>query len=560
MTVNLQLYKVMFETSSEAMLITDDQARIVDVNPAFCKITGYQREEVLGKNPKILSSGLLDRHFYQQMWEHINNHHYWQGELWNKRKNGEIFPVWQTINQVISNNAVKHYISVFSDISKFKEAEEKLWKLAHFDSLTGLANRNLLEIKLRQHLANAGQKQPFSALLFIDLDDFKRINDSLGHKVGDQFLIQVAQRLKQLLRSDDIIARIGGDEFVVLLNNMADNQRETVDQVSRIAIKLLDSLKLPIEIASHQLHLSCSIGITLFNDGSKNSDQVLKEADTAMYAAKRDGKNNFSFFYDKLQQEADKRLTLEKELYEALQQDQFEVFYQLQFNSNQQIMGCEALIRWRHPEKGLISPADFIPIAEQTGLITDIGEQVLIKACRQWVSWQHAGLHIPHLSINISSRQFIDNDFTEKIKAIIQCTGVDANCITLEITESLLFYHIQSSIEKINQLRGLGLRFSIDDFGTGYSSLSYLSRLPIDQLKIDRSFVLNLNKSAPDLAIVEMIIAMAKHLHLAVIAEGVETKAQLQQLQQCGCDCFQGFYFARPQPAQDIFHPLESTS
>ncbi len=561
MDINLQLYKVMFDTSSEAMVITDAEARIIDINPAFCKITGYQREEVLGKNPKILNSGIQDRHFYKAMWEQINRQHYWQGELWNKRKNGEIFPIWQTINQVTSDQKVIHYISVFSDISKFKEAEKNLWQLAHFDSLTNLANRNLIEKKLCQELSDITHQQYHCALLFIDLDDFKRINDSLGHKIGDQFLIQVAKRLKQMFRSDDTIGRIGGDEFIVLLNNLSGSHREARDQVTRAVLKLMDSLKPPIEIGPHLLHLSCSIGITLFNDNNKTSDQILKEADTAMYVAKKEGKNNFSFFYDKLQQEANQRLLLEKELYTALKHDHFEVFYQLQFNTNHQIVGCEALVRWRHPERGLISPADFIPIAEQTGLIIQIGEQVLIKACRQLALWQQNTKQlVPHLSVNISPRQFIDKNFTEKVKNIIQYTGINASSLTLEITESLLLHHIQSSSKKIDELRQLGLRFSIDDFGTGYSSLSYLSRLPIDQLKIDRSFISNLEQNPSDRVIVDMIIALAEHLQLDVIAEGVETEDQLNHLKRCGCTCFQGFYFSRPKPAQQLFKDNQTIS
>ncbi len=550
---HLLLYKAMFETSSEAMLITDDNARIIDVNPAFCNITGYKRDEVLGKNPKILSSGLQDSHFYKRMWEQINRHHYWQGQLWNKRKNNEIFPVWQTINQVISENHVKHYISVFSDISKFKDAEKKLWNMAHYDSLTGLANRNLLEKKLRKEICQTTQNERFSAVLFLDLDDFKRINDSLGHKLGDQFLIQVAKRLKQIFRSDDTIARIGGDEFIVLLTNMAENKDAATQQVTLILQKLMDTLRQPFNIDQHQIHIFCSIGVSLFSDNSKTFEQILKEADTAMYEAKNKGKNNYSFFYSELQNAADKRLQLEKEMYQALTENQFEVFYQLQFAIPEKIIGCEALIRWRHPEKGLVSPADFIPIAEQTGLIIDIGEFVLKTACRQLTQWRQSGHDIPHLAINISAKQFCEKNFVEKVKAIITETQVTPENIILEITESLIFNDIQSSVEKMHQLRTLGLRFSIDDFGTGYSSLSYLSQLPIDQLKIDRSFILNLEKSHSDLIIIDTIIAMAKHLHLDIIAEGVENERQLHYLENAGCHHFQGFYFCRPLPATQLF-------
>ena len=552
--ISSHIYKVLFDTSSEAMLITDANAKIIDVNPAFCKITGYQRDEVIGRNPKILSSGIQDSHFYATMWNQIHSDQFWQGEIWNKRKDDKIFPVWQTINQVIIDNHVKYYISVFSDISKFKDAEKKLWQLAHYDSLTGLANRNLLEIQLRRQILKSSQNNRHSAVLFLDLDDFKRINDSLGHKTGDQFLIQVAKRLKQIFRDEDTIVRIGGDEFVILLSNLASDKDDATEQVTVVIHKLLASLREPFRISQHELHIFCSIGISLFSDIHKDPEQIVKEADAAMYEAKRKGKNDFSFFYSELQAEANKRLQLEKEMYLALAENQFKVFYQLQFNQQHKILGCEALIRWQHPEKGLVSPADFIPIAEQTGLIIDIGEQVIRNVCLQLAQWQRTtDRDIPHIAINISTKQFSDDAFIEKVTSIIKDTGVDPNRIILEITESLIFNNVEQSIDKMHQLRQLGLRFSIDDFGTGYSSLSYLSRLPIDQLKVDRSFVSNLDNSPSDLTIIDTIIAMAIHLGLDVIAEGVETESQLQALIGCGCHCFQGFYFCKPLPHDQLF-------
>ncbi len=550
--INLELYKVIFEVSSDAMLITDANARILHVNPAFCKITGFEKIEVIGKTPKILSSGKQDEHFYRHMWQCLNNEKSWQGEIWNKKKNKTLFPAWQTINAVGDSDRTEFYISIFSDITKLKETEQQLWQLAHYDPLTGLANRNLLEKQVSRELSLCKRLHCYSALLFLDLDDFKKINDSLGHKTGDIFLTQVAERLVQEFREEDTVSRLGGDEFIMLLSNLSTEKNKAVSHVATVVNKVLEVLRKPYEVQRHDLHISASIGITLIPNQNSSVEQLLKQADTAMYAAKRNGKNSYSFYQPEMQYEADKRLMLEKELHQALQDEQFDLLFQPQYDQNWNLLGYEALVRWHHPDKGIISPADFIPVAEDNGLIIEIGEQILLQACRQMVRWQQQSNPVPHLSVNISPRQFADKRFVNKVAAVIRKTGVNPQQLILEITEGLIIKHVRTSIEKMTTLKKLGIKFSIDDFGTGYSSLAYLTKLPIDQLKIDRSFVCNLEHSANDAVIVDTIVAMARHLKLDLIAEGVETEEQLNYLTQCGCQCFQGYYFSRPLSSKQI--------
>jgi len=551
--ISLELYRIIFEVSSDGMFITDAQAKICHVNPAFTRITGFEKNEVLGKNPSILSSGRQDACFYQNMWQNILNAKCWQGEIWNKKKNQEVFPVWQTINAVGQGDNIEYYISVFSDISKLKEAEQQLWHLAHFDSLTGLANRKLLEKRVKQEISICKRLQHYSALLFLDLDEFKTVNDSLGHKMGDILLTEVAQCLKQELREEDIVSRLGGDEFIILLTNLSADKEKTISHVVIVVDKILDALTRPFFVQQHELRISASIGITLLPNQDSNVEQLLKQADTAMYAAKANGRNGYSFYYPEMQQKADTRLLLKKELHQALADNQFDLLYQPQYDKNRKLLGCEALIRWHHPEKGTISPADFIPVAENNGLIIEIGEQIMAQACQQLIVWQQQGHHVPHLSINISPRQFVDKYFVEMVSAIVHRSDVNPQQIILEITEGLIVKDIRASIEKMNALKKLGFKFSIDDFGTGYSSLSYLTRLPIDELKIDRSFVCNIEKNPTDTVIVDTIVAMAKHLHLNLVAEGVETEEQLRFLLNCGCQCFQGYYFCKPVPGNQVF-------
>lgn len=550
--IKLEVYKTLFEETSDAMLIADETTRIIYVNPAFTNITGYSNQEVLGQTPRILSSGKQDRNFYRRMWHSIIENRRWQGEIWNRKKSGDLFPAWQTINVIGEQGKPAHYISVFSDISQIKKTQADLWTLAHYDSLTGLANRSLLEERIKQELARTIRFKIHGALLFLDLDNFKNINDSLGHKIGDLLLRQVAERLRSDLREEDMIARLGGDEFVIVLSNLSSDKDVVSRQLETVAEKLLGLLLRSYHLDGHELHVSVSIGITLFPNNGNSFDLLLRQADTAMYAAKNSGKNTYCFFHPDMQNKANQRLELERELRNAINHDHLQLMYQPQFDQQRQLLGYEALVRWRHPELGVISPQDFIPLAEETGMIAEIGRKVLTMACEQWVAWHRSGKQIPHISVNISPRQFSCHGFIDLVRTIIESTGVDPAHIILEITEGLIVQNVKGIIEKMYALKQLGLRFSIDDFGTGYSSLSYLSRLPIDQLKIDRTFVSNLGKNDNDDVIVDMIIALSKHLKLDLIAEGVETRQQFERLLNSGCDGFQGYYFSKPLNRDEI--------
>lgn len=552
MEIKLEIYKTLFEATSDAMMIADESTRILYVNPAFTKITGYSEQDVLGKKPKILSSGKQDKNFYRRMWRSITTNKRWQGEIWNKKKSGDIFPAWQTINVIGEEGKPAHYISVFSDISQIKKSQADLWTLAHYDSLTGLANRSLLEERIKQELATTIRFRIYGALFFLDLDNFKTINDSLGHKVGDLLLRQVADRLRRGLREEDMIARLGGDEFVIVLSNLSYDKSIALNQLKVVAEKILDLLLMPYLLEGHELCVSVSIGITLFPNNGDTFDHLLRQADTAMYAAKNSGKNTYCFFQPEMQAKVNQRLQLEKELRNALIHDHWELVYQPQFDYRQQLLGYEALLRWHHPEQGVISPQYFIPLAEETGLIVEIGSQVLTKACAQSVAWRRAGKNIPHISVNISPKQFSAPGFVDLVRDIIVSTGADPRHIIFEITEGLIVQNVKGIIEKMHALKQLGLRFSVDDFGTGYSSLSYLTRLPIDQLKIDKTFVAHLGINDNDAVIVETIIGMSKHLKLDLIAEGVETRVQLEYLYQCGCDGFQGYYFSKPLKQEEV--------
>jgi diguanylate cyclase (GGDEF)-like protein/PAS domain S-box-containing protein len=552
---DLLLYKTLFEMSSDAMIITNAEARIIHVNPAFSRITGFSASEAVGKRTNMLKSKKQDTHFYKSLWENLHRNQFWQGEIWNKRKDESIFPAWQTINAIGPKEKPSHFISVFSDITHLKETEDQLWHLAHYDSLTGLANRKLLEERLNQELSSAKRLQHSGALLFMDLDNFKTINDSLGHKTGDQLLSDIALRLKKLYRKEDTVARLGGDEFIIMLSNLPADPKNIISHVASIVNKTLLALEQPIEVNMHELRISASIGITLFSRLDQSAECLLKQADTAMYMAKRNGKHSYCFYHPDMQIEVDKRLEMEKELHQALQDDQFDLVYQPQYDRYRTLLGYEALVRWQHPKKGVISPVDFIPISEENGMIIEISDVVLRKACRQLRSWENAGMAPPHLSVNISPRQFRDDRFIEKTKSILLETQADPSRIIMEITEGVIVQNVSDSISKMQKLKALGITFSIDDFGTGYSSLAYLTLLPIDQLKIDRSFVHNMVEDKSNAAIVNTIIAMAKVLNLNLIAEGVETEPQVNHLVKCGCHCFQGFYFSRPLSSDSISSP-----
>lgn len=545
----LRLSAVAFETR-EAILITDSEEKIIQVNKAFSEITGYSAEDAIGQTPRLLKSGLHDKSFYQSMWDEIIQYGGWRGELWNRRKNGELYPEHQVITAIKNKQGlVTHYLSSFSDITLRKLNEERIHNLAFFDPLTGLANRRLLEDHIEQALASSSRHLHYCALLFIDLDHFKNINDTLGHKLGDELLVQVAQRLKDCVREGDTVARPGGDEFIVLLQGLGIKKTEAANQTQIIAEKLLASCNEPYQLPNHQYIVTASIGINLFVDHQETSEELMKRSDLAMYQAKAEGRNAIRFFDPAMQEAAAKRSQLESDLRLALEKNEFLLYYQPKVNLQGELQGYEALIRWQHPTKGMISPANFIPVAEETGLIVQIGHWVLRQACKtlQKFQTQPEKQHLT-LAVNLSARQFRKAEFVSELTNIIQQYNIDPTKFELELTESMLMDNIEDTIEKMHTLKTIGVHFALDDFGTGYSSLSYLKNLPLGFLKIDQSFVNDMLHDPNDAAIVETIIALAKTLKLRVIAEGVETQHQSDALSLLGCDMLQGYLYGKPQP------------
>jgi diguanylate cyclase (GGDEF)-like protein/PAS domain S-box-containing protein len=548
----LRIAATAFQTH-EAIMITDADANIIRVNEAFVKVTGFTEAEVLGKNPRLLNSGKQNTIFYKNMWNAIKTVGNWSGEIWNRRKNGEIFSEWQTISTVRdAKGSITHYVSFFSDITDFKNSKQTVEKLAFYDPLTDLPNRRLLYERLSDELMVAKKYQHIGALLFIDLDRFKNINDSLGHSVGDHLLIKVAQRLQAILDKDSTAIRLGGDEFIVLIASQQQSANELINHAESIAENIIAEICLPYVIAEHDLYISPSIGITLYTRDDDNVDLILRRADTAMYHAKDAGRNTYRFYQSSMQEQADARLIMEKNLRKAIEKNELSMYYQPQSSFTGEIVGAEALIRWNQTEQGMISPADFIPVAEETGLIIDIGCWVINAVCLQIHSWDLQGVVVQHIAVNISPKQFHQADFVSVVIKIIEDYDINPCRILLEITEGVFLKNIDEAIRKMNTLREYGFNFSIDDFGTGYSSLSYLKRLPFDQLKIDQSFTNDMMTNPQGAAIVQAIIVMAESLGLNLIAEGVETNKQLNSLSDYGCHFFQGYYFSKPLPPEQF--------
>jgi diguanylate cyclase (GGDEF)-like protein/PAS domain S-box-containing protein len=554
-TERLDLFSHVFESSSEAIVITDAEHNIVVVNLAFTLITGYDLADVMWKNPKLLSSGRQTPEFYQSMWQSINETGRWQGEIWNRRKNGEIFPEWLSISTVKDGNGkVTNYIAIFNDITRRKESEQQIQFLAHYDALTKLPNRTLFADRIQQALATAKRGAKKVALLFLDLDRFKSINDSLGHLSGDLLLQSVANRLKSCVREMDTVCRQGGDEFMVLLTEI-----DKAEDATYIALKIISAMSDAHLVEDSRLIVTFSIGISIYPDDAADSLLMIKNADAAMYHAKEKGRNNFQFFTPDMNAEASERLVMEGDLRRAVQQNEFVLRYQPQIdNRSGNIVGMEALVRWQHPDKGLISPARFIPIAEDCGLINSIGEWVLKTACIQNKKWQDEGLLKVPVAVNISALQFHQKNFKESIAQALQESGLEPGYLELEITEGIAIKDIETTVRSLNELKLMGVLISIDDFGTGYSSLSYLKRFPIDKLKIDQSFVCDLTTDADDAAIVQTIISMGHGLRFKVIAEGVETAEQLAFLKEKECDEIQGYYFSKPLTADDFSEYVKS--
>lgn len=540
--------------SHEGMTVTDADKMIIRVNPTFTKITGYSAEEVIGKNPGILSSGRQNSEFYTSMWKSINESGVWEGEIWDRRKSGEIYPAQLTVTAV-KNEAgmVTNYVGTFSDSSKSQAAADEIKHLAFYDFLTSLPNRRLLVDRLHQAMATSVRSGKSGALLFIDLDDFKTLNDTLGHDVGDLLLQQVADRLGSCVREGDTVARFGGDEFVVMLEALGIQALGAAAQVELIGEKIIKTLNEPYQISSHIVHSTPSIGVTLFIDHKGSIDELFKQADIAMYQAKKAGRNNLRFFDPQMQNTLNARTALEGELRNALSNQEFHLYYQIQVNSRYTPLGAEALIRWVHPVRGLVSPAEFIPLAEESGLILPIGKWVLETACAQLKEWQCNELtQNLVLAVNVSAKQFRQPNFVSQVESLLQHFEINPMRLKLELTESMLLDSLDEIIVTMNCLKELGVQFSLDDFGTGYSSLQYLKRLPLDQIKIDQSFVRDIVGDSSDRAIVRTIIAMARGLNLDIIAEGVETKEQRQYLMEKGCTNYQGYLFSKPVPIEQF--------
>lgn len=540
--------------SQEAMVITDRETVIMRVNKAFCDSTGYSAEEAVGQKMNILKSDRHDQAFYTEMWKSINETGTWQGEIWDRRKSGEIYPKWLTITAVKdSTDTITHFVGTHIDISERKAAEEEIKHLAFFDPLTKLPNRRLLRDRLHLSLANCERNEMFNAMLFIDLDNFKMLNDTMGHDKGDLLLIQVANRLTATVRECDTVARLGGDEFVVILNELGRQISEAAIHAEVIAHKLLTILNQPYDIDHQQHHSTPSIGAALFNGKDTTIDSIIKQADIAMYQAKAAGRNTVRFFDSAMQAALNKRANMEEDLHKALLERQFILFFQPQVNSKNVVTGAEALIRWQHPKHGMINPGEFIALAEEIGLILPIGDWVMETACKQLACWSNLPerAHLT-LSVNISVAQFGQPNFVEKVLALFTRFGINSKKLKLEITESILALDIEDIRGKMNELIKHGISFSLDDFGTGYSSLSYLKKMPLAQLKIDQSFVRDIIGDENDAAICKMIIALANSMNLEVIAEGVESVEQREFLAKDGCRHFQGYLFGRPAPIEEF--------
>lgn len=543
----LRLYAKVFENSGEAILITDRDNRIVAVNNALIRDTGYTQEDLLGKNPRALSSHKTPPETYRAMWAALNESGYWQGELWDLRKDGVTYPKWAAISAISDDKGeCTNYIASFTNISDRKAAEARIDHLAHHDALTGLFNRYNLESRLAQSLLAARREAGLMAVMFIDLDRFKVINDTLGHHVGDLLLVEVASRLSNSVRESDIVARLGGDEFVVTLTSLACDM-----DAATIAAKILNALGQPCTIEGKVLHTTPSIGISMFPANGEDSETLMKNADTAMYYAKGKGRNNFQFFSPAMTAAASERMELERDMLGALAAGEYELHYQPQVcTKDGHVCGVEALIRWRHPERGLIPPMEFIPIAEETGVIEAIGNWVLEEACRQLARWRAQGFGNLRMAVNLSAHQLRSPTLLAQVRAAMDANGIGPDELELEVTESAAMEDPERAIGQLKALRDMGVGLAIDDFGTGYSSLAYLKLLPIDTLKLDRAFVRDIETDENDAAISAATLALARNLGLKVVAEGVETEAQRAFLTRHDCDLLQGYLFGKPEPAE----------
>ena len=543
-----------FEHATEGIIVTDIKSNIITINRAITEITGYSAEEAIGKNPSIWESDRHDPSFFQAMWASIEQTGQWRGEVWNRRKNGEAFPCWQTIRAVEGDSGeITHYVSILTDITAIKESQAKVEYLAHHDPLTDLPNRVLFNARLEHALNRSQRDKKRIGVLFLDLDRFKHINDSLGHPAGDRLLQLAAERLKAQVREEDTGARLGGDEFTIILEQLSSPKEAGI-----VASKILKSFHEPFELEDHTLHITASIGISLYPEDGTDVTTLIRNADAAMYRAKESGRNNYQFYHKEFTTTAEERMRLEASLRLALEREEFILYYQPQYSlETGQLIGAEALVRWQQPEQDLISPAKFIPLAEETGLILPLGEWVLTTACAQMTEWQARGVNLQQMSVNISGKQLQSKEFLSMFQRVISKTGCRADWLELEVTEGFIMQQAEQSVNLLEDLRAMGVKLAIDDFGTGYSSLSYLKHLPFTKLKIDQSFVRDIPQDADDMAIAKAVIALGRSLRLKVIAEGVETEQQASFLISEGCDEVQGYLYSRPVPAEEFAAFLE---
>jgi diguanylate cyclase (GGDEF)-like protein/PAS domain S-box-containing protein len=545
----LRIAAAAFE-SVEGIVVTDAGGTILRVNRAFTENTGYSAEECIGRNPRMLKSGRHDAAFYQTMWQTLLATGRWEGEIWDRHKNGEVCPKWLNISAVKdAEGAVTHYVGAHQDITERKQAEQKIAELAYYDQLTGLPNRTLLLDRLKQAITASARSDSHVALLFIDLDNFKTLNDTLGHDQGDLLLKLVARRLTQCVRAGDTVARLGGDEFVAVLADMGTSGQEAANRTEAVGEKILAALGQDYQLDTGAYRSTSSIGATLFKSNRTSIDDILKQADLAMYKAKYAGRNALRFFDPDMEMAVLERAALERDLRLAVRERQFLLHYQPQVFGARRVTGAEVLVRWQHPGRGLVGPGEFIPLAEETGLILPLGRWVLETVCCQLALWTtHPELADLTIAVNVSAHQFRDPGFVDTVLGMLRDTGADPHRLKLELTESILVANVEDIIGRMGALKARGVGFSLDDFGTGYSSLSYLKRLPLDQLKIDQSFVRDILVDPNDAAIAKTIVALADSLGLDVIAEGVETGAQRDFLAASGCHAYQGNFFSEPVP------------
>ena len=550
---DMRIAATAFQTQ-EGIMITDANRKIIRVNKAFTEMTGYSPEEAIGQSSKLLRSDKQDQAFYNKMWDSINDSGAWEGEIWNCRKNGQAYPEHLSIATVKDESGkVINYVGTMTDITHNKAASDEIKSLAFFDPLTELPNRRLLLERLPQAIALSERSGHHGALLFLDIDNFKTLNDTLGHDLGDMLLQQVAQRLTDSLRENDTAARMGGDEFVVLLEDLHQDAIKAATQAKATGYQILTELNSLYILDNHTYNSSVSIGITVFGKNHNSSEELLKQADIAMYQAKADGRNSIRFFDPIMQEIINKRAILESDLLGAIARQEFELYFQAQVDDQGQVFGAEALIRWNHPKKGQIPPFEFIPAAEECGLILPIGEWVIESACAQLHKWQQQPqTQNLSISINVSAKQFNQPNFVDEIKCAVEKHAINGSLLNIELTESVLLNDIEETVITMNALQKIGIHFELDDFGTGYSSLQYLKKLPLHQLKIDQSFVYDITTNSSDRAIVSTIIAMAKTLNLEVIAEGVETEEHRQLLLKEGCKNYQGYLFSKPLPISEF--------